>query len=277
LVRLFEGRPEVQSIGRELYAFDGYTLDLIRGCLRNAGGEIQLRAKSFELLRYLVQNAGRLISKDELVTAVWPNVIVGDDSLAQCMSELRNALSDLDRRIIKTVPRRGYLFAVPVSIIPSETIKPVDPGRAPPEDATSLPESTLGGATRVAEPITTETSLPLPDKPSIAVLAFTNMSGDPEQEYFADGMVEEIITALSRIHWLFVIARTSSFTFKTRAVDVKQIGQELGVRYVLEGSVRKVDNRVRITALLIDALDGVHIWADHFDGTLDNVFELQDE
>src|SRR5215467_9105396 len=101
----------MQSIGRELYAFDGYTLDLIRGCLRNATGEIQLRPKSFELLRYLVQNAGRLISKDELVNAVWPNVIVGDDSLAQCMSELRNALNDRDRRIIKTVQRRGYLFA----------------------------------------------------------------------------------------------------------------------------------------------------------------------
>src|ERR1700730_358627 len=118
LVRLFEGRTEVQSIDRELYVFDGYTLDVIRGCVRHAGGEIQLRPKSFELLRYLVQNAGRLISKDELVNAVWPNVIVGDDSLAQCMSELRNALDDRDRHIIKTVPRRGYLFDALVSSPP---------------------------------------------------------------------------------------------------------------------------------------------------------------
>ena len=120
------------------------------------------------------------------------------------------------------------------------------------------------------------TALPLPDKPSIAVLPFANMGGDPEQEYFADGMVEEIITALSRIRWLFVIARISSFTYKGQAVDVKQVGRELGVRYVLEGSVRKAGNRVRITAQLIDAQSGAHLWADRFDGLIEDVFELQD-
>ena len=120
-------------------------------------------------------------------------------------------------------------------------------------------------------------SLPLPDKPSIAVLPFQNMSGDPEQDYFADGMVEEIITALSRIRWLFVIARNSSFTYKDRAIDVKQVGRELGVRYVLEGSVRKTGGRVRITAQLIDAVSGIHLWADRFDGSLEDVFELQDK
>jgi adenylate cyclase len=119
--------------------------------------------------------------------------------------------------------------------------------------------------------------LALPDKPSIAVLPFQNMSGDPEQEYFADGMVEEIITALSRIRWLFVIARNSSFTYKGKAVDVKQVGRELGVRYVLEGSVRKGGNRMRITAQLIDATNGAHLWADRFDGLLEDVFELQDK
>jgi adenylate cyclase len=119
--------------------------------------------------------------------------------------------------------------------------------------------------------------LSLPDKPSIAVLPFQNMSGDPEQEYFADGMVEEIITALSRIRWLFVIARNSSFTYKDRAVDVKQVGRDLGVRYVLEGSVRKGGNRVRITAQLIDTTNGAHLWADRFDGLLEDVFELQDK
>ena len=119
-------------------------------------------------------------------------------------------------------------------------------------------------------------ALPLPEKPSIAVLPFQNMSGDPEQEYFADGMVEEIITALSRIRWLFVIARNSSFTYKGQAVDVKQVGRELGVRYVLEGSVRKGGNRVRITAQLIDATNGAHLWADRFDGALKDVFELQE-
>ena len=120
-------------------------------------------------------------------------------------------------------------------------------------------------------------ALPLPDKPSIAVLPFQNMSGDPEQEYFADGMVEEIITALSRIRWLFVIARNSTFTYKGQAIDVKQVGRELGVRYGLEGSVRKAGQRVRITGQLIDAYTGAHLWADRFDGSLEDVFELQDK
>jgi TolB-like protein/class 3 adenylate cyclase len=127
-----------------------------------------------------------------------------------------------------------------------------------------------------AKGTSTQASLPLPDKPSIAVLPFSNMSGDPEQEYFADGMVEEIITALSRIRWLFVIARNSTFTYKGRAIDVKQVGRELGVRYVLEGSVRKASQRVRITGQLIDALTGTHLWADRFDGCLEDIFELQD-
>jgi len=128
-----------------------------------------------------------------------------------------------------------------------------------------------GSPTRPTEP------LPLPDKPSIAVLPFDNMSGDPEQEYFADGMVEEIITALSRLRWLFVIARNSSFTYKGRAVDVKQVGRELGVRYVLEGSVRRAGNTVRITGQLVDTATGAHLWADRFDGTLEDVFDLQDQ
>jgi len=120
-------------------------------------------------------------------------------------------------------------------------------------------------------------ALPLPDKPSIAVLPFANLSGDPEQEYFADGMVEEIITALSRIRWLFVIARNSSFTYKGQADDVKQVGRELGVRYVPEGSVRKAGGRVRITAQLIDATSGAHLWADRFDGSLEDIFDPQDK
>jgi TolB-like protein len=130
------------------------------------------------------------------------------------------------------------------------------------------------------KPADTGTVIPplaLPDKPSIAVLPFTNMSGDPEQEYFADGMVEEIITALSRIRWLFVIARNSTFTYKGQAIDVKRVGRELGVRYVLEGSVRKAGQRVRITGQLIDAVTGRHLWADRFDGSLEDVFELQDK
>jgi TolB-like protein/class 3 adenylate cyclase len=132
-----------------------------------------------------------------------------------------------------------------------------------------------GGSSRAVLPV--GAPLPLPDKPSLVILPFQNMTGDAEQEYFVDGMVEEITTAIARLPWLFVIARNSAFTYKGRPVDVKQVAQELGVRYVLEGSVRKAGNRVRITGQLIDTTTGAHIWADHFDGTLDDIFELQDQ
>jgi TolB-like protein/Tfp pilus assembly protein PilF len=158
---------------------------------------------------------------------------------------------------IATLPRRGYRFVGP-AVTKSEAPVPATP--------------TVDAATRPVPMM----ALALPDKPSIAVLPFENMSGDPEQGYFVDGMVEEIITALSRIRWLFVIARNSTFTYKGRAVDVKQVGRELGVLYVLEGSVRKAGNRVRITAQLLDATTGAHLWADRFDAQLADVFELQD-
>jgi TolB-like protein len=130
---------------------------------------------------------------------------------------------------------------------------------------------------RAAIPVAASPSLPIPEKPSIAVMPFQNISGDPEQDYFADGVVEEIITALSRIRWLFVIARNSTFFYKGQSPDVKQVGRELGVRYVLEGSVRKGGGRVRITAQLIEAETNTHLWADRFDGSLEDVFDLQDK
>jgi TolB-like protein/Tfp pilus assembly protein PilF len=134
--------------------------------------------------------------------------------------------------------------------------------------ASKSPHTPEGGAV--------DRSLPLPDKPSIAVLPFANLSGDPEQEYFADGIVEDIITALSRVKWFFVIARNSSFTYKGKTVDIKQVARELGVRYVLEGSVRKAGNKVRITGQVIDGTNGAHVWADSFDGALEDIFDLQD-
>ena len=167
---------------------------------------------------------------------------------------------DLGEQQVKNIARPVRVYRV----------RPEGPHPSPPPRAGEggAPGARVGAA---------EPALPLPDKPSIAVLPFANMSGDPEQEYFADGMVEEIITALSRIRWLFVIARNSSFSYKGQAVDVKHIGRELGVRYVLEGSVRKAGGRVRINAQLIDATNGAHLWADHFDGSLEGVFELQDQ
>jgi TolB-like protein/Flp pilus assembly protein TadD len=166
----------------------------------------------------------------------------------------RKAIGDTgeEQRLIRTVPRKGFRF---VGVVTCEA-----------ENVKDVPGST----------VTTPKALPLPDKPSIAVLPFDNMSGDREQEYFADGMVEDIITALSRFRQLFVIARNSTFTYKGRAVDVKQVGRELGVRYVLEGSVRRSDNRVRIAAQLIDATTATHLWADRFDSAIENIFDLQD-
>ena len=160
------------------------------------------------------------------------------------------AFDDLGERALKNIDRPVRLYAARIATAPLTAANPSAEGHKP---------------------------LPLPDKPSIAVLPFQNMSGDPEQEYFADGMVEEIITALSRNKQLFVIARNSSFTFKGKAVDIKQVARDLGVRYVLEGSVRKSGNRVRITGQLIDAASGAHLWADRYDGALEDVFELQDQ
>jgi len=241
-----------------MYHFEGYTLDAARCSLRAADRVIELRPKTFEVLRFLVENAGRVVTKEEFIRAIWPDVVVTDESLSHCVSEARYAIGDTSHAIIKTVPRSGYRFVAPVSRL-----------------------SEGGGAEPQSKPAAASHASPNPDggpdKPSIAVLPFTNIGGDPEQEYFADGMVEEIITALSRFSDMLVIARNSSFAYKGRSVDVKQVGRELGVRYVLEGSVRKAANRLRITGQLIDASTGAHIWADRFDGALENVFDLQDQ
>ena len=242
---------------RKLLRFESFTLDLDRLSLVGSLGQMELRRKSFELLRYLVEHAGRVVTKEEIIDAVWPDVTVSDDSVTQCMSEVRRALGEQSHRMIKTVPRRGYLFDAAISA--SDAIKTKT------QDYASQPGEALSLA------------LPAPDLASIAVLPFTNMSADPDQDYFADGVVEDIITALSRFKSLFVIARNSSFTYKGRAVDVKQVGRELGVRYLLEGSVRKAANRVRIAGQLVDAITGAHLWANRFDGEIGDMFDLQDQ
>src|SRR5260370_25944481 len=193
--------------------------------------------------------------------------------LTQTRGKLALPVEDLGDQALKNIAQAIHVFRVSHAQSPH----PNPPPPAGEEDTGARPRANPPpqaeeGRVGAAEPA----ALPLPDKPSIAVLPFQNMSGDPEQEYFVDGMVEEIITALSRIRWLFVIARNSSFTYRGRAVDVKEVGRELGVRYVLEGSVRKGGNRVRITAQLIEAATGAHLWADRFDGSLENVFDLQD-
>ena len=193
--------------------------------------------------------------------------------LTQTSGKLDFAVVDLGAQALKNISQPVHVFRVGAKTPHPNPPPLAGEGAGSGARPLSNPPPRAGeGRVGAAEP-----PLALPDKPSIAVLPFQNMSGDPEQEYFADGMVEEIITALSRIRWLFVIARNSTFTYKGQAVDVKQVGRELGVRYVLEGSVRKAGNRVRITGQLIDALTGTHLWADRFDGSLADVFELQDK
>jgi TolB-like protein/tetratricopeptide (TPR) repeat protein len=237
-----------------IFQFEEYTLDADRRSLVRDGRHLALRPQAMEVLCYLAKNPGRPISKEELFQEIWQGISVTDDSLVQCIRDIREVLEDRDHRLVKTVPRRGYMFTGPMS---------GDQRRE--ED---FPTPSLKGANGV---------LSLPDRPSIAVLPFANMSGDPDQEYFADGMSEDLITELARIRWLFVIARNSSFVYKHRVGDVKQVSRELGVRYVLEGSVRRAGKKLRISAQLIDATTGGHHWAEKYDRAVGDIFAVQDE
>jgi TolB-like protein len=231
-------------------SFGRFRLDLGRRELRRDGEPVPIHPRALGILCALAEAKGEIVSRDELMARLWPGRIVEEGNLHVHVSALRKALDEHGggHSLVVTVPGRGYRLA----------------------DLTGLRSAQLAESSLPPQ-------LPLPDKPSIAVMPFANLSGDPDQEYFADGMVEEIITALSRIHWLFVIARNSSFTYKGRAVDLKQVGRELGVRYVLEGSVRRGGDRVRITAQLIEAETGSHLWAERFDGSLGDVLDLQDQ
>jgi adenylate cyclase len=224
--------------------FSSLTLDLDRLCLFGPAGQIKLRPKSFEVLRYLAERAGQTVTKDELIAAVWPDVTVGEESLSRCISDVRLATGDDSHRIIKTLPKRGYLLEGPVSY----------------DGKPAVPPRRLSG-----------------DLPSIAVLAFGNLSHDLNQDYFCDGITEDIITELSRFSELVVIARNSSFQYKGRSVDVRQIGSELGARYILEGSIQSSAATVRITVQLIDASRGTHLWADRYERARGDTFSIQDE
>jgi adenylate cyclase len=243
------------------YTFDRWTLDCNLGVVSAEGGDISLRPKSFEVLRHLIAHAGRLVSREDMLNAVWPGLNVTEESLTQCVSEIRQALGDTNQGIIKTVPKRGYLFAAEVARADREARMPA------------------ASASREAE---SEASAPSPEPnliegPSIAVLPFANLSGDPAQQYLSDGITEDVISGLSRFSDLAVIARNSSFSYKGRTVDIRIAGKQLGVRYLVEGSVRRFDERIRITARLVDALSGVQRWGERFDRTLGDIFAVQDE
>jgi TolB-like protein len=239
-----------------LYRFNDFVLDTNRRELRRGEQLVAVEPQVFDLLHFLIQSRDRVVSRDDMLAAVWHGRIVSDATLSSRVNAARAAIGDNgdEQRLIKTLPRKGFRF---VGTVREESDLPAAPLPAP--------------AAASAKP-----QIAAPEIPSIAVLPFTNMSGDPEQEYFSDGMVEDIITALSQLPRLFVIARNSSFAYKGKSPDIRQVGRELGVRYVLEGSVRKSANRVRITGQLIDSATGAHIWANRFEGGLEDTFALQD-
>jgi adenylate cyclase len=249
----------------EIAEFEGFILDLAHRGLRTGDREIELRPRSFDVLCYLVVNSDRLVTKDELIKAIWPDVVVTDESVTRCISDVRLALCDTEQRIIKTLPRRGYCFAVPVhrrSRDNRHASQPID------QSALRLTPTEFGSPSHELQSI---------DAPSIAVLPFANLSGEASQEYLSDGITEDIINGLSYFSTLSVIARNSSFSYKGRAIDVREIGQQLAVRYVVEGSVRRIGDRIRITAQLVDTQTRIRRWGERFDRALGDVFAVQDE
>ena len=240
-----------------LYLFEDYALDTDRRELRRGAALLSMEPQVFDLLVFLVVSRDRVVSKDDLLTAVWGGRIVSESTIATRINAVRRVIGDSgeQQRLIRTIIGKGVRFVGAVR----EARKPVEIRSAYVEEDRRAND------------------LVPPDKPSVAVLPFTNMSGNPEQEFVADGIAEDIITALSRCPWLLVIARNSSFTYRGRAVDLKQVGHELGARYVLEGSVRSAGNRLRVSTQLVEAETGNHIWANRYDRDLADIFAVQDE
>jgi TolB-like protein/Tfp pilus assembly protein PilF len=246
-------------VGRKLlYLFEDCGLDTDRRELYRGTSLVSVEPRVFDLLVHVIRNRERVVSKDDLVAAVWNGRIVSESALTTCINAARTAIGDSGeaQRLIKTLPRKGIRF---IGAVRQEEGKPA------------------AAATTDATPEPSHRSLALPDKPAIAVLPFTNMSGDPERDYFSDGITEDIITDLSRFRSLFVIARNSSFQFRDGVVDVRRVGRELGVQYVVEGSVRKAGEQLRITAQLVEATAGTHLWSERYDRTLADVFAIQDD
>ena len=239
--------------------FADCAIDIARRELLRAGVPVHVEPQVFDLLLHLIQNRDHVVGKDELLATVWRKRAISDSTVSNRVNAARQAIGDSGEQqlFIRTLARKGFRFIGKVQEIHS-----------------SGPHRTSGEAIVGHRPTPTEER---PDKPTVAVLPFANLSGDPEQEFFADGIAEDIITALSKARWLLVIARNSTFTYKGRAVDIKQISRELGARYVLEGSVRKSGPRVRISAQLIEAATSAHIWAERYDRDLVDIFAVQDE
>jgi len=246
-----------------IFRFGRYVIDGERRELTCDGKEIMLQPQAFSLLVYLAEHSGRVVSKDELFEKVWRGKIVGDSTLNSRINALRRALGDdgNSQKFIKTLPRQGYRFVADTEI--------TNPEKHAPEAAESEVPQRPG--------LETSPQLNTESRPTLAVLPFENMSGDPEQEYFADGIAEDILTALGRFGGFNVVARSSSFSFKGQAVEVRQIGKELRARYIVDGSVRKAGNRVRVSAELVDTTTGQQLFSEQYDRLLTDIFLVQDE
>lgn len=257
--------------------------------LANGDQEVKIEPKVMEVLLFLAQNAGQVVSRQDIESAVWEGVIVGYDSLGSTIIKLRKAFNDDSRNpsIIETVPKKGYRLIPPVKQIDSSIQQKVVSDAAEP-DQSNKTNPMLAGLIAVlvfagAIVLFFVENRPEPENeivaekiPVLAVLPFKNLSNDPQQEYFSDGVASDLITDLSNIHDVSVIARNTTFVYKNIDVDVRQLHSDLNVDYVIEGSVRKVDNAVRVSARLINAANGINVWADRFDAAYDDVFALQD-
>jgi TolB-like protein len=235
------------------FYFDNHKLDADRRELHRGSNHVAVEPQVFDLLMYLVKNRDRVVSKDDLIASVWGGRNVSDSTLSSRMNAARRAIGDNgdEQRLIRTVPRRGVRFVGEVSTAPVQS-----------------------GATPAPGP---RTPAIRSNRPAVAVLPFVNVSGEPDQDYFADGISEDIITALSKVRWFLVIARNSSFAYKGSPINTKRVGEELGINYLIEGSVRKSGDRVRITAQLNDTAIGNQLWSERYDRQLAGVFDVQDE
>lgn len=269
----------IASTDYKRFDFGHFTLDLDRGALRADGEDVSLRPQSFEVLRILVENHGRLVTKEQLHAEVWGGVAVTDDSLTHCLIDIRKAISDSDKKIIRTVPRRGFIFDVPVVAT---------------DESSAATQPTIRRATRIGVGMLVAASILVglwfatgkytldqdvltfdPPTNSIAVLPFVDLSDEQDQKYFGEALSDEIISQLSQSPELHIIARTSSFSFRNDEPDIYTISQRLNVAHILEGSVRRSGDLVRITAQFIDARDDSHIWSEIYDRRLDDVLFVQ--
>jgi TolB-like protein len=257
------------------FVFENHVLDTSRQELSCGGEGVPVEPQVFDLLRYLLENRDRVVSKDDLFENIWESRIVSESTLTSRINAVRKAVGDSgrDQRLVRTIARRGFRFIGDVRVRDGET-----KSEAPPEvTPEQIPPQSSGHDDAQPKSVLSTVALAALDRPAIAVLPFTNMSGASEQEYFSDGISEDIITALSKLRWFYVIARNSSFVYKAKSVHLGQIGEELGVGYVVEGSVRRDGDRVRITAQLNDVTTGSHVWAERYDRNIADVFAVQDE